>query len=231
MKTKTFLAAILLGVARLGSSAPETVTSAPAKPDEATRLQVIQNYGKIPLSFEANEGQQDRQVKFLSRGNGYNLFLTNGEAALELRKPDEKAKASAEESAAFSKKGKAQVAVVRTKFVGAKSSPNVTGQEELPGKINYFIGSDPVKWRANVTTYSKVRYEEVYPGIDLVYYGNQHQLEYDFVVAPGASPTRIRLSIAGARKVSVDSQGQLIGTDRNRAGALEQAGCLSGNRG
>ena len=86
----------------------------------------------------------------------------------------------------------------------------MTGEEELPGKINYLIGKDPAKWRTGVATYAKVRYEQVYPGIDLVYYGNQRQLEYDFVVGPGADPARIRLKLAGARKMYVDGQGQLV---------------------
>ena len=86
----------------------------------------------------------------------------------------------------------------------------MTGEEELPGKINYLIGKDPSKWRTGVATYAKVRYEQVYPGIDLVYYGNQRQLEYDFVVGPGADPARIRLRLAGARKMYVDGKGQLV---------------------
>ena len=179
-------------------------------PDQATCIRVSDRYGQIPLSFEANEGQQAEQVKFLSRGKGYNLFLTNGEAVLALRKPNKKTKAPAEQSAAFSEKGKSQLAIVRTNLVGAKPSPKVTGQKELPGKANYFIGNDPTKWRTDVTTYGKVHYEQVYPGIDLIYYGNQHQLEYDFVVAPGADPARIRLNITGARKMYVNSRGQLV---------------------
>ena len=94
--------------------------------------------------------------------------------------------------------------------MAANPAAKVTGEEELPGKINYLIGKDPSKWRTGVATYAKVRYEQVYPGIDLVYYGNQRQLEYDFVVGPGADPARIRLKLAGARKMYVDGQGQLV---------------------
>ena len=106
----------------------------------------------------------------------------------------------------------------------------MTGEEELPGKVNYFIGHDPAKWHTDVTTYAKVRYEEVYPGIDLVYYGNQGQLEYDFVVRPGADPARIRLKVAGARKMYVNEQGQLVvqtagGAVRwNKPSVYQQAG-------
>ena len=94
--------------------------------------------------------------------------------------------------------------------MAANPAAKVSGEEELAGKINYLIGKDPSKWRTGVATYAKVRYEQVYPGIDLVYYGNQRQLEYDFVVGPGADPARIRLKLAGAQKMFVDGEGQLV---------------------
>ena len=83
------------------------------------------------------------------------------------------------------------------KLLGANTSADVIGLEQLPGEVNYFIGNDPKKWRTNISTYSKVQYREVYPGIDAVFYGNAQDLEYDFVVAPGADPGRIRLAIDG----------------------------------
>jgi hypothetical protein len=180
----------------------------PAKVDKATRARVSASYGKLPLSFEANEGQQDGQVKFLSRGSGYNLFLTNREAVLVLSKPEKPVNKATH--ATFSQESKRQSTVLRTQLIAANPAGKVTGEEELPGRVNYFIGHDPAKWRTDVATYAKVRYEQVYPGIDLVYYGNQGQLEYDFVVEPGADPARIRLRVAGARKMYVNSQGQLV---------------------
>ena len=90
--------------------------------------------------------------------------------------------------------------VLRLKLVGANPAIPVTGLDELPGKSNYFIGNDPKKWRTNVPNYAKVKYQEVYPGVDLIYYGNQRQLEYDWAVAPGADPSAIRLAIDGAHK-------------------------------
>jgi Beta-propeller repeat len=186
-----------------------------AEPAETGRARISETYGKLPLSFEANQGQTNPQVKFLSRGDGYSLFLTNNEAELALTKP---AKASPfeaaaqrkpiEKSAAFAQK--AQSAVLRMRLVGANSGAKITGQNELPGKVNYFIGNDPEKWRTNVATFAKVRYEEVYSGIDLVYYGNQRQLEYDFVVEPGADPTRIRLAFTGAKKMRLEKDGGLV---------------------
>jgi hypothetical protein len=95
------------------------------------------------------------------------------------------------------------------KLVGANPQPTVAGLEELPGKANYFLGNDPRRWRSNVPTYRRVKYQQVYPGIDLVYYGQQ-QLEYDLVVAPGADPKSIRLSFVGADKLEVDGEGNLV---------------------
>jgi len=87
------------------------------------------------------------------------------------------------------------------KLLGASAKVQVTGQDELPGKSNYFVGSDPKKWHPSVPQYAKVRYENIYPGVDLVYYGNQRKLEYDFVVQPGADPNLIRLGIDGAQDI------------------------------
>ncbi|MDD5034636.1 MAG: SBBP repeat-containing protein [Methylococcaceae bacterium] len=105
---------------------------------------------------------------------------------------------------------KSEVLALRMKLLGAKPNPDISGLDELPGKVNYFTGSDPSKWRSGVSTYAKVRYASVYPGIDLVYYGNQRQLEYDFVVNPGADPNAIRLSFEGADQARVDENGDLV---------------------
>ena len=95
-------------------------------------------------------------------------------------------------------------------FTDRDSTPRVTGLDELPGKSNYFLGNNPENWQTNVPNYARVKYEQVYPGIDMVYYGNQQDLEYDFVVSPGSDPRSIRLSFAGARKVRLDRRGDLI---------------------
>ena len=105
-------------------------------------------------------------------------------------------------------------------FLGANPDARVTGREELPGKANYFIGNDPAGWRTNVPTYARVHYEDLYPGIDLVYYGNQRQLEYDFVVRPAADPRRIALGFRGAQRLEVDPQGDLV--LHTAAGAIRQ---------
>jgi hypothetical protein len=163
---------------------------AAAAPD----VRVSESYGKLPLQFEANRGQTHKDVRFLSRGAGYSLYLTAGEAVLVLSKPGADAKRVA----------------LRMSLVGTARNPVVTGLDELPGKANYFIGKDRSKWRTNVPTYAKVQYQNVYPGIDLVYYGNQRQLEYDFVVAPGADPKKIVLGFKGADKLKIDAGGDLV---------------------
>ncbi len=179
---------------------------------DAGRLKLAESYGKLPLSFEANQGQTDSRVRFLSRGNGYSLFLTPTEAVLTLRGPAEAgssgfhAAPGPAERAALPPNGGA---VLRMKLLGSNPAPRATGLEELPGKSNYFIGNDPKQWRTGVPNYGKVRFESVYPGVDLVYYGNQRQLEYDFVVAPGADPSAITLGFAGAERLEIDSQGEL----------------------
>ncbi len=188
---------------------------------------VVSDYGNLPLSFEANQGQTDKAVRFLSRGSGYGLYLTPTEMVLTLKKAaTEKAPtAISDQPSVKSKMGDAdhrfspspagegrgeglmgegpmgeveQSTTVRMKLIGANPSPKMAGEAALPGRVNYLIGKDPKKWRTNIPTFGKVRYEAVYPGIDLVYYGNQGQMEYDFVVAPGADPNKIGFDVVGA---------------------------------
>jgi uncharacterized protein (TIGR03437 family) len=186
-------------------------------PSEKARL--AENYGKLPLSFEANAGQADPRVKYLSRGSGYGLYLTAEEAVLALRKGGcaGRSAAGAGEPASFIRRGEAgcerEADVVRMRLAGASGMAAApAGEERLPGTANYFIGSDPAKWHTGVPTYAKVRYHGVYPGVDLVYYGNQRQLEYDFVVAPGGDPKAIRLQFAGAKGLRLGADGDLVVT-------------------
>jgi Divergent InlB B-repeat domain/Beta-propeller repeat len=183
-------------------------------PQDTARL--AQSYGQLPLSFEINQGQTDKKVKFISRGQGYTLFLTPTEAVLALRKvveqPDNKTKKLARSNPLAKKPTSApsETLALQMQLVGANPNPLMDGLEELPGKVNYLKGNDPKQWQSNVTTYSKVRYQAVYPGIDLLYYGKQRQLEYDFVVQPGADPKAIRLNFAGAESARLDAAGDLL---------------------
>jgi hypothetical protein len=177
--------------------------------DKVGRLQIAEKYGKLPLSFEGNRGQADARVRFLSRGTGYTLFLTNDEAIFELHDGNLATDSSVVGHSTILKTVPPK-AGLRMKLLDAKLGAKVTGVDELPGKSNYFIGNDPRKWHNNVPTYAKVKYEGVYSGIDLIYYGTQHQLEYDFVVAPGADPRQIQFDVQGARGIHRDKNGDLM---------------------
>ena len=204
-------AIVLLQGARTKSEAL-TWRRAPAPPaSDARAMKLAERYGMVPLSFEANEGQTDRQVQFLSKGSGYSLFLTGTEAVMALRAPSE-----AESSRSAAPRAHRHVtspsnrgAVLRMQLLGSNPATRSTGLDKLPGKSNYFIGNDSKQWRTNVSNYGKVRFDGVYPGVDLVYYGNQQQLEYHFVVAAGADPSAITLGFAGAERLQIDSQGEL----------------------
>src|SRR3989475_9759201 len=177
----------------------------------ATEARVSEAYGKLPLHFEANRGQTHEDVRFLARGPGYSLYLTAGEAVLVLTKPNPDTKRDAHSTPErLNTQARGTPVVVRMSLVGAAPKPLVSGLDELPGKANYLIGKDPAKWRTNVPTYAKVHYRAVYPGIDLVYYGNQRQLEYDFVVSPGADPERIVLGFQGGERLEINAEGELV---------------------
>lgn len=162
-----------------------------AKPELAS------SFGKLPLSFEANRGQTDPRVQFLARGQGYTLFLLPTEAVLSLASP------STVET------NRVRTAL-RMKLLATSSLAHMAGLNELPSKSHYFIGSDPKKWRINVLTYDQVRQKDIYPGIDLIYYGKGRQLEYDFIVSPGADPRVITLAFEGQQEMRIDASGDLL---------------------
>ena len=169
----------------------------------------VSAFGNLPLSFEANEGQTDREVQFIARGSGYNLFLTSSEAVLALSQPASGIAhpgngATDIGTATDENAGPETAAVLRMQLVGANPEAPVLGIDQLPGKVNYFIG-DQKKWKTGVRAYAKVRYRSVYPGIDLLYYGRGRRLEYDFVVAPGVDPAAIRITFDGAEEIALDS--------------------------
>jgi hypothetical protein len=183
------------------SSGPENAAQPAGRLSASAQETTVERYGDLPLSFEANQGQTDRQVRFVSRGSGYSFFLTQTGAVLS-----------------FSRDSHSD-SVLRMQLAGASPRARIRGLDELPGKSNYFLGSDARRWRTGVPTYSRAAYENVYPGISLVYYGNQRQLEYDFVVAPGADPGQIRLTVSGVQKLTVDAQGNLV--MRSAAGEVQ----------
>ena len=177
----------------LGASVSGTPRPGSSALAEAARARTIKAYGNLPISFEVNRGQTDAQVDFLSRGGNYSLFLTSTGAVAVLRNGTSGGSS-----------------VLRMTLLGGNPRPPVEGQEALPGKSNYLIGNDPAQWRSEIPTFGRVKYGNIWPGIDLAYHGNRRQLEYDFIVAPHANPNTIKLGFAGARKMRVDRNGDLV---------------------
>jgi Beta-propeller repeat len=171
------------------SAAPVGATA--AQPDTANQARLSAAYGRLPLSFEANRGQTDPRVNFLSRGAGYSLFLTPTRAVMELQQGN-------------------GGNVVAMKIVGANPASRPFGLDKMSGVSNYLIGNDPSKWHTGVSNYGEVDYQNAYRGIDLVYHGDQGQLEYDFVVKPGANPRAIRLAFDGTQGKTLDAIGNLV---------------------
>jgi hypothetical protein len=157
----------------------------------------------VPLSFEPNRGQTSPEVRFLSRTAGYTLLLTEAGAVFALQAGNA---LTAGERAPVSPRQTS----VAMRLLGANPSPRMEGLQELVGKVHYMRGANPKRWQVNVPTYGKVAYREVYPGIDVVFHGDQRQLEYDFVVAAGADPRVIRLAFDGAETIRVAESGDLI---------------------
>jgi hypothetical protein len=195
MHVDTRRSVMLRGSIAVTASAVVMFASRPARPDAGAR------YGALPLAFEENSGQTDSRVRFVARGAGYTVFLTQTEAVLRLRTSQpEVGRIPSAESAA----------VVRMRLPGANRQVRVASPERTGARVNYFVGSDPASWRTDVPTYERVRYRAVYPGIDLVFHGSEGQLEYDFIVSPRADPRRIRLEFDGVEGIRVAPGGDLL---------------------
>jgi hypothetical protein len=170
---------------------------------------------QLPISFEANQGQTDSQVRFLAHEPGYTLFLTPQEAllALDAGKPVPAAWSgpfSPDIAASSVLTAAAAPALVGMRFLQANAHPQISGQDPLPGIVNYFLGDNPTQWHTNIPTYAQVRYQNIYPGIDLLYDGSRGSLEYDFLVAPGGDPSLIHLGFSGVQGLSLDARGDLV---------------------
>ena len=206
MKTRFLLPGFILGAighSGMGMAQSTATSTAAGTPNSALAAQVrlTAGYARVPMSFEpcfeAICAEVGSQAKFFSRGSGYLLFLTSTEAVLGA--------------------GPSRESTLRMKLLKSNSRATIEGMDPLPGKSNYFIGKNSKSWHSNVTNYAQVRYRNVYRGVDLVYYGNESQLEYDFVVAAGADPHAIALTFPGTRSVSVDQAGDLVlATDRGK---------------
>ena len=149
-------------------------------------------FSNLPLRFEANRGQSETAAPFIARGTDAEFSVSPTDAQLVLRQSN------------------GGTAAARMRFVGANPAARIYGDAEMPGKINYLAGDNPAQWQSGVPTFAKVRVEGVYPGINLVYYGNGRQLEYDFDLAPGVDPQTIAIRFDGVEKIAVNPQGELI---------------------
>ncbi|MCS6805509.1 MAG: SBBP repeat-containing protein [Acidobacteriota bacterium] len=173
-------------------------------------------FAQQPLSFESNQGQCDPRVKFLARGPGYDVYFAATEAVLHLRATNareskqDRSTARADAGEPETNLQESQSATLRLKLIGARTTPQIVGLEPIAARKHYFIGNDPQQWRTDIPMYAKIKYAQVYPGVDLIYYGNQNQLEYDFVVAPGIDPNVIRIGIEGGDHLNIDAQGDLV---------------------
>ena len=145
-------------------------------------------WSDIPLSFEPNHGQEPAEVQYVAHGSAYTLYLAAGETVL----------------AGHNR------APMRTRLVGGNPGARVEGEDPQVSVTNYFVGNDPTKWQPAVPNYGRARYRNIYPGIDLVYYGHHGSLEYDWIVSRGADPTKIRLAFDNGARIGIDKQGDLI---------------------
>ncbi|MGE5053634.1 MAG: SBBP repeat-containing protein, partial [Acidobacteriota bacterium] len=213
------VAIAIVGVAAIAGSshlrarsARNSGTQVPASAAQSGRVRA--DLDALPLAFEANQGQTDPQVKYMARGKGYTAFLTADETVFAMESARATAGVTGKRALLPAQKTdkatKDETAAIRMKLVGAKDNAPIAAENELPGRSNYFIGNDRRQWHAGVKQYARVSYDQVYPGVSLAFHGQQKQLEFDFIVAPGADPKSIRFDVSGAKKISTDSGGNLV---------------------
>ena len=191
------------------TAAPIAATAPAIRADQTTRVR--ENFAALPLAFEANQGQTNPQVKYLARGSGYTVFLTQDETVFALHSSSPAPSGPASNPAERARLAQKQInSSISMKLAGGSSPAEIAAQNELPGRSNYFIGSDSSQWHTGVKQYSRVSYRDVYPGVDMAFHGQQRQLEFDFIVAPNASAAPIGFTVAGASKISTDADGNLV---------------------
>ncbi len=166
----------------------------------AETISAAERYGTIPLHFEKNVGQADADFRYLARGKGYSMMLADARAVVALQ-------------------DHGRSAAIEMAFVGAVRNPEITAEGELEGKANYITGSDPSQWRTDIATFERVRYRELYPGIDLIFYGNQQELEFDLVVDPGPRPMRSSSNCAAWTLSRSTKRRSVISRGRNEIGS------------
>ena len=208
------VAILCLSIAGRNQAKYAPLGAKPSQTSKPSAEEIGAQYGRLPLSFKANLGQTAPEVQFVSQGAGYELFLTRQDAVLALqssRQVQAPRLNRASNVKALREAQRAQkTSVLRLHFDGSNSTAEVSGVNRLPGRTDYFIGRDPKNWHTEVPSYSRVAYQGIYSGVDAVFYGNQRQLEYDFIVAPGADPKQIALDVEGAKTLELDARGNLL---------------------
>ncbi len=199
---RSMVAGLVVMVAGLGNAAAV----------DSTRAQAVHSFltSNMPLCFEVNRGQVDGSARFMARGAAYQFLISPTEAVVTLRKHENSNTSSERIAVEVPAASATQFRSVRLQFVGANPQAIVSGEKEMKARVNYFIGNDPSKWQAGVSLFERVRVEDIYPGIAVVHYGNQKELEYDFIIAPHADPSHITVRFTGADRVGVSGSGELV---------------------
>ena len=192
-------------VANAAALNPQQIAESPATTQTENLNFAKANFGKIPLTFEENLGQAENSVQFISRSMGGTLLLSPTETRIALPQKKPTVKESAAREGNFAANDLWQMTLR-----GANPQAVGRGLEPLSGKSNYLIGTDANQWRRNVVNFTRAEFGEIYPGVDIIYYGNQEKLEYDFIVQPNSDPQQIRLGFESARQVSLDAKGNLL---------------------
>lgn len=159
----------------------------------STQTESLTRYGDVPLAFEPNQGQAGEEVRFMSRTEGFNLLLRNREMVFRVSDPDTSKSAS-----------------IVMRYMSASFRKQPQGLEKQTGVSNYLIGPNPANWHTEVPNYAKVTYEAIYPGVDLVFYGNHRSLEHDFRIAARADYKQIRVQLNEADRLTINADGDLI---------------------
>src|SRR5271170_429703 len=198
----------LLTFAARAGGAP--TASASTANREQLRQQAMHKISGLPLYFEVNRGQVDPSVRYLARSGRYSLFLTDDAAEFSMI-GGEFHKGPMPAGFPYQAGGETKLteSAVRVRLIGASPNPQVEGLEPLPGRVNYLIGSDQKNWHRDIPTFGRVRFHNVYPGVDVVYYGTPSKLGYDLMAAPGADTSKIKFAVEGPAKTTQSAEGDI----------------------
>lgn len=183
------------------------------------RVSFDAKFARIPIGFESNQGQAESAVRFVAHGAGYTALFEPDAAVIVLGKPSRPAQAALPGLPPAPAIPKVTRSVVRISLERGARASSIVGSDKLPGVTNYFLGNQRARWHKDIPTYARVEYRRAWPGIDVVYHGTNRQLESDFMVAPGADPSRIDLGVGGAAGLKIDNSGNLL--IATKAGTLE----------